>query len=169
MAECPSVGPHPVIEQVMEEYDLIPEEIPEEPNFDPVYFKDKRVLQKLRKRSMRYFHTRAFAEFQCEDCNRGWPSARGWSVMDLLEQNICVLFDQECGNRKCYGGIAEPMYNDESMRRMAEFAVETCLRRLYPDDCEYDPTRNDGSKKTSGAHHEDKCDVCKILGHNCQD
>ena len=103
MAECPSVGPHPVIEQVMEEYDLIPEEIPEEPNFDPVYFKDKRVLQKLRKRSMRYFHTRAFAEFQCEDCDRGWPSARGWSIMDLLEQNICVLFDQECGNRKCYG------------------------------------------------------------------
>ncbi len=181
MAECPSVGPHPVIVQVMEEYKLKPEEIPyevsdefsdkvpDEPSFDPKTFKEKSVLVKLRRESKRYFHTRAYAEFQCEDCNREWPSARGWSITDLKKQNLCMLFKQDCGNWDCDEGTAEPVYDDESMIRMAEFAVKKCLFRLYPDDYDSDPTRSDGSKSTSGAHHEDECDVCKILEHNCQD
>ena len=178
MAECPSVGPHPVIEQVMEEYGLTPEEIPEEvpsdddsdePTFDPKSFKENSVLMKLRKKSKRYFHTRAFAEFDCENCDRHWPSARGWSVMDLKDRNLCVLFDQDCAKKKCMRikAKAEPVYEDESMRRMAEFAVKKCLFRLYPAKFKSDPTRNDGLKKTSGAHHEDKCQACKSLGFNC--
>ncbi len=170
MAECPSVGPHPVIEQVMEEYKLTPEEIPGEPNFNPDDFKKKWILLKLRKESKCYFHTRAFAKFQCKNCDREWASVRSWSVMDLKEQNICVLFDQECAKNKCRKIIvkAEPVYDDNAMRRMAEFAVKKCLFRLYPDDYESDPTRSDDSKKTSGpAHHEDKCELCQILGYNC--
>ena len=175
MAECPAIEPHSVIVQVMEENGLTLEEIPDEttpdePNyFDPQTFKENSVLVKLRKQSERYFHTKAFAKFECEDCGREWPSARGWSIMDLLEQNICVLFDQECGKKKCQKikAKAVPVYDDESMRRMAEFAVKKCLFRLYPEKYPSDPTRKDGLKKTSGAHHQDKCGACKSLGFNC--
>ncbi len=222
MAECPSVGPHPVIEQVMEEYGLTPEEIPEEVppdevsgdefsgdefsddevpddefsddevpddefsdnetipddvsdevpdelTFDPKTFKNKSVLEKLRKKSKRYFYTIAFAEFDCRNCKRHWPSAQSVSIMDLKEQNICVLFDQECAKKKCkeINAEAEPVYDDDSIRFMAKYAVKKCLRLLYPDKNKSDPTRRDSSKKTSGAHHEDKCQACKTLGYNC--
>ena len=80
---------HPIIEQVMSDYDVTPEEIPIETPFEVS------VLNRIRRGSKRYFHTKAFASYRCF-CKRSWKSAHSWCITDLMVQNIIHKFGQVC-------------------------------------------------------------------------
>ena len=153
-----------IIAEVMEEKDVLTDDIPDEQPFDPKHLADI-------KRSKRYFRCKGFAMFnnhQRQDlsCNRRWASGHAWCIMDLKKQKIIHRFTQEC--QKCEGN-AYPDFDEAALRRMAEWAVDTYLRRtgrLSP--IQRDPfDMADLHDALSGPHDEEHCEMCRKLGHSC--
>ncbi len=155
------------IADVMNEKGVDVSEIPEETPFDLAR------LSAIWKTSRRFFMCRADAKFNSHDgCSRHWGSARAWCIIDLKRQAIIYRFKQDC--QKCEGGVS-PEYDEEAVRRMAEYAVESFLRRsgrVRRDPFDFrdmeDALDLDGATN-SGPHDEARCDVCRILGHSCQE
>ena len=146
----------------MRKVGLDPEDIPgEEPNVSP-------EILKTIKKSCRYFHCKAFAEFDVHiPCFHSWKSAHVWCILDLKKRRICRKWRQKCRqcNKKCI-----PSFDKSSVRRMAEFAVDLCLKRLGRREYEVrDPTYDlsDMEKSLTGPHDEERCEMCQELGHSC--
>ena len=148
------------IAEVMEEKDVFQDDIPEEQPFDP------ENLGEIR-HSKRYFRCKGFATFNSHpNCNRRWASGHAWCIMDLRKQKIIHRFTQDC--QKCEGS-SEPEFDRAALRRMAEWAVDTDLRRtgrLSP--IQRDPfDMADLHDALDGPHDEQRCAVCRQLGHSC--
>ncbi len=142
------------IAEVMEEEDVAVADIPRETPFSPMSW------------SRRYFICKAFALFNRHDeCSRNWGSARAWCIIDLKEQRIIHKFDQDC--QSCEESVS-PEYDDEAVRRMAEYAVKVFLRRSGRLRDPYDFDVADAFVATKGPHDEDRCEMCRLLGRSCQ-
>ena len=156
------MDPHPVIVQVMKEESVTPKDIPFEehvknPKIDAI------------KGSKRYFKCKAFAWFNYhEGCGRSWPSAHSWCILDLKEQRIHYKFSQGC---KGCEGEAEPTFDDEAIKRMATYAVETYLKMIgrmeWRNDALDLTDLADALDDERGPHDEERCEVCKQLGRSC--
>ncbi len=153
------------IAEVMEEEDVTVADIPRETPFS------LDQLSWIESSSRRYFSCRAFALFNRHDkCSRNWGSARAWCIIDLKEQRIIHKFNQDC--QSCEESVS-PEYDDEAVRRMAEYAVKTFLlrsgraRRIPRDPYNFDDVA-DALVATKGPHDEDRCEKCRLLGHSCQ-
>ena len=149
-----------VIAEVMEEKDVMALEIPSEIPFNV----DQ--LASIENSSQRYFCCRAFAMFnQHANCNRHWGSARAWCIIDLKRQSIIYRFDQDC--RKCEQSVL-PEFDEEAIRRMAEYAVKTYLRRSGIVEHEPHAYHAYSDDTLDGPHDEQRCAKCRILGYSCQ-
>ncbi len=151
------------IADVMKEKCVDISEIPDETPFDLAR------LSAIWRTSQRFFMCRAFAKFNSHDgCSRHWGSARAWCIIDLKRQDIIHRFKQDC--QKCEEGVS-PVYDEEAVRRMTEYAVETFLRRsgrVRPDPFDFRDMEGALDGATNGPHNQERCDVCRILGHFCQ-
>ena len=155
-----SEGPDPVIEAVMSEKGVTVDEIPTERGFV------RSNLPHVRKNSHRYFHTKAFGSYKCV-CNRSWKSAHSWCMTDLKEQRFFEKFGQDC--QECERQV-EPFFDLEAKRRMAEYAVDTYLRRTgrvkYHKSFDLSDLL-DVLPDSTGPHDQSRCETCKLLGTSC--
>ena len=155
--------PDPVIEAVMSEKGVSVEEIPTETAFV------RSNLSHIRRNSHRYFHTKAFGSYKC-GCNRSWKSAHSWCMTDLKKQRFFENFEQDC--QVCESGV-EPFFDLEAKRRMAEYAVDTYLRRTgrvkhHRSADTFDLRDLLGELPDStGPHDQARCEACKVLGTSC--
>ena len=154
-----------VITEVMEEKGVTAEEIPTEPR---AHFNPSSPLS-VTHGSKRYFSVKAFARYRAhEGCSRTWASAHSWAIMDLKEQCLIHKFTQDC--QKCNGEVP-PDFDEDSVRRMAEYAVDTYLRRcgrLSPrvrDPFDFDDLF--AALDDRGPHDEGRCAMCRIKGRSC--
>ena len=153
-----------IIRQVMAEKDIDPATVPSED-----HIRDPSNLDSI-KGSRRYFRTKAFARFprhrvKVPGCGRTWPSAHAWSVMDLKEQRICHRYSQEC--QKCEGA-GDPVYDEDAIRRMAEWACDEYLVRVGRKSRE--PHFGIGTPEvdeSSQPHDNRRCDMCRRMGRDC--
>ena len=153
-----------VIDRIMIEKDVSPRSIPSEPETDPD------DLDSV-KRSKRYFRVKGFAWFKRHgksgSCSRTWPSAHAWCIMDLKRQEIVEKIGQDC--QECEG-MSFPEFDEESLERMAEYAVESYLRkvgRLSPAEPIEDMSNLSDALEESKPHDEERCGMCKRLGRSC--
>lgn len=114
------------------------------------------------KKSRRYFMKKGFAWFTCPSGDKTWPSAHAWCIVDLKEGKICYRYKQGC--QKCES-MASPEFTKEYVEWVAELAVKSFLRRTgqlndLPD------TGADGPVG-GGPHDEERCEMCRELGHSC--
>lgn len=137
-----------IISEVMEDNGLRPEDI-------PGYH--------------RFWRCKGFASFDSHfGCSRRWKSAHAWCKIDLRDQIISEKYTQGC--QKC-NREATPDFDDEAIRRMAEYAVNQCLiklgRRERPqrDPFNFDDLHDALDDK--GPHDEARCQMCKELGRSC--
>ena len=151
-----------VIQSAMDGEDIDQSEIPIERTFDINNMQDV-----LRGRSLRCHRTKGFARFRCA-CGRSWVSAHAWCVLDLRKQSLAHKFKQEC--QTCDDG-GRPMFDEESMNRMALYAVDRYLiktgrlqRPPRNDEEDRDAAERDEDEKP---HDEERCDMCRRIGGSC--
>ena len=153
-----------IITEVMETEGLHPDDIPSEHGVNPA------SLQQI-KGSRRYYRCKAFASFDehvdtdPDTCYHSWKSAHAWCVLDLKKQHIAHRWCQECKHcdKKCI-----PEFDRSAIRRMAEFAVDLCLKQLGRREFEersFD--LGDMERVLAGPHDEERCEMCQALGHSC--
>ena len=192
MASCSISTEQRIIAEVMEENNVSPDDIPVENPFDP-----SRPASQI-DGSKRYFHVKGFARFNEHDdddhveedeedesdgddeprysyrvlgarCTRTWPSAHAWCIMDLKEQKIVKRYPQDC--QRC-DGSAQPEFDEEAIRRMAEYAVKSFLIRsgLYVsprDPFDFRDLRDSLDHEGQQPHDEARCARCRELGRRC--
>ena len=160
-----------IIEKEMKEYDLSPEDVPQsKPHFDPKEIKNYKPFGE--QTQWRYFMCNAFAHFKyhdisvqrrddhpkCETSRRTWASAHSWCVIDLKLQCIEHCWVQEC--KECEGE-SKPVYDEESLERMAKYAVKMfAIHKGIKLKEQPDQARRRGRDK--GPHEESLCEVCKL-------
>ena len=158
------------------------QEVMEEKNIDPGGIPSERHIRDPSNPgsisgSKRYFRTKAFARFprhrvKVPGCARTWPSAHAWSVMDLKKQRICHRYSQEC--QSCEGA-GEPVYDEDAIRRMAEWACDEYLVRVGRRVREQrfgmgfllDALGVLAMDESSQPHDRQRCDMCRRLGREC--
>ena len=152
-----------VIAEVMDGEGVAVEEIPRETPFDI------NNLGMIENSSRRYFSCRAFAKFNRHaNCSRHWGSVRAWCIIDLKEQRIIYRFDQDC--QHCEESVP-PEFDEESVERMADYAVKTFLRRsgrLRRNPFDFRDLGDALDGATDGPHDQQRCGKCRRLGHSCQ-
>ena len=116
------------------------------------------------KRSKRYFYTKGFAWFKCPKRHKNWPSAHAWCVIDLKRKKICHRDYQKCN--KC-DSKADPNFTEESLERMAEYAVKQFLIRTHQLPPSAHVPHTDMGDIEGGPHDEERCGKCKRLGRSC--
>ena len=116
------------------------------------------------KDSKRYFEVKGFAWFCCPMRDNRWPSAHAWCCIDLKEQNICYCDVQDCRNCEAK---ASPEFTEESIERMAEYAVKRY--RIRTGDPKQVPFYSSISERETegGPHDEERCSRCRRLGRSC--
>ena len=118
-------------------------------------------------RSKRYYRVKGFAWFNAHiSCSRRWASAHSWCIVDLREQVIVHTFKQDC--QKCERAVS-PTYDDEAVRSMAEYAVDSYLRKVrgvFNFSGFYETLRDDDDDDR-GPHDQGRCEMCKSLGRSC--
>ena len=94
-AKCPNeVCIEAIIKDVMKDYDVDPQEIPEEGPFDlKKYIED---LKHREKWSKRYFRGHAKGIYTCDKCDHQWTSIQAWCILDLKRQRVVMKFKQKC-------------------------------------------------------------------------
>lgn len=143
-----------VIAAVMEEMGVNPRDIPRDSH------------------SLRFFKAHGFGSFHSHNvCSRSWKSAHAWCELDLKKQIISHRYTQDC--QKCEEGV-EPSFDDEAVRRMAEYAVREYLHR---SGREQHPSRDPfvfdemidvlDEEDEHGPHDEKRCELCQELGRSC--
>jgi len=158
-----------IIVEVMEENDVHPSDIPDD---NAINIEDDHDLKRI-KSSRRYFLVKGFAWFKKHEhpdrtsrCSRTWPSAHSWCIVDLKRQRIGRWLRQNC--RACEGRSL-PEYEERVLKRMAEYAVRSYLRltgRLERDPLE-DWSDVSNAIESNQPHDEERCEMCRILGHSC--
>ena len=127
--------------------------------------------------SRRYFEVKGFAWFNCPNRHHRWPSAHSWCIIDLKTQTICYRYKQMCKKCECK---AKPEFPEESIEKMADYVVESYLRRIgrwstsSDDDDSPSVYSDEGSDSTmsatkGGPHDQDRCGKCRHLGRRCCD
>ena len=116
--------------------------------------------------SKRYYDVKGFAWYTCPEDGKRWASAQSWGIMDLRNQEICYVYSQDCN--RCESE-ADPDFTDESIKRMAEYAVRQYLIRTGEIDAVFEPRLDDedDGHESKGPHDEERCGKCKALGRNC--
>ena len=115
--------------------------------------------------SKRYFEVKGFAWYCCPTRDNRWPSAHSWCCLDLKKQAICDRDAQDC--RKCESEV-NPEFTEESLERMAEYAVKRYLIKTGELHAVFNPKLDDGDRETQGGpHDEERCGKCKRLGRSC--
>ena len=158
----------PIVAEVMQQKNIDPDDvfhITTRPTCIPY---DPHNLDSVRG-SQRYFRVRGFAWYRQHDstigCSRTWASAHSWCILDLREQKIVHRYGQEC--RTC-GGRGIPSFSEEARGKIAEYA---CQQHLYRTKREQRPAvdldMRDLSGQRDGPHDSSNCDMCKLLGHSC--
>ena len=153
-----------MIIEIMAENGITPESVPAE--LDIVTFSNPGNITG----SKRYFNTKGFALFQPHgSCSRKWGSAHSWSVMDLKKQQFRHHFGQGC--QKCDGTV-QPEYDEQAIRRMAEWACKEHLIRMglqerQPRFNEQDLLDGLVDDTSAGPHDQGRCGMCKQLGRAC--
>ena len=159
-----------IIDTVMVANNVTTSEIPQEPTADPT--KSRTIAG-----SKRYFETKAFASFDNVHekksgfgvCSRSWKSAHAWCVLDLKNQCIAHKLTQDC---QACNGQATPHFDRESVKRMAEFAVDRYLkrvgRRAWPSRDPFDfGDMYLALDDDRPPHDEGRCEKCRQLGRSC--
>ena len=114
--------------------------------------------------SKRYFEVKGFAWFSCTGRDNRWPSAHSWCCIDLKKQEICYRDQQGC--KKCESNV-DPEFPEDSIKRMAEYAVRQYLFRTGALKRVFNPKINEEMETESGPHDEERCGRCKRLGRSC--
>jgi len=156
-----------VIARVMAEKGVAAHLIPREGGTDP---NDLKAVKKSR----RYFRVKGHAEFDEHqdpgggDCSRTWQSAHAWCIMDLKEQGIILKFGQDC--QKCEGMVF-PEFDEEALERMADYAVNSYLRKMGALPRQHEPLDMsdlaDALEDGKPPHDEKRCHMFKSLGRSC--
>ena len=145
-----------IIKKAMEEEGVRRRDIPPEDEFT--------TPENVKYKSKRFFEVKGFAWFACPKRDRYWPSAHSWCFMDLKKQTICYRDKQKC--QKCESK-ASPEFTEEALERMAEYAVESFLRRTGKKQVDQDPKSTDTQDTQGGPHDEERCDRCRRLKRSC--
>ena len=150
-----------IISDEMEKWNVKTKDIPEDFDIDPS--KAEEV-----KKSKRYYNCKAFGSFNFHDDPTGkghtkkWKSARAWCTLDLKQQCIAHRFSQDCNYCE---GKSYPWFNEDALKRMAEFAVNLYLKKI--GRIEYEMKDQDDNIQIGPPHDEKRCDMCKQLGRSC--
>lgn len=173
-----------IIREVMKENKLDPEEIPEEVYpFDlDVYIED---MKDRKNWSKRYFRGHAFSQFKCEEtlCDKSWPSAYAWCIIDLKKQELSMRFKQKCSAKhvedieqlslqekptqqksKKTQGVYPSYEGEESVTRMVEWAVNLYLVLVGRKERE---EKHYSDYRPTPEHRQDLCEMCQRLGRLC--
>ena len=151
-----------IIEEVMEEEEVDPRDIPRERPFNL-----KRFLKDLkdsgREKSLRYYHGKLPGEFRCQRCGRYWTSGHTFCILDLKRQTVKTKLYQKCLED---GDEAYPYYrNEDQVRRMVKWAVNLYLVKTK-QRAPKERTGGDYFRRTA-PHREDLCEICIKLGRPC--
>ena len=156
-----------VIARVMKEKGVSARLVPREPKTNPDSVDAVAI-------SRRYFRVKGFARFQRHQkprgghCGRTWPSAHAWCIMDLKEQGIILKFGQDC--QKCEGMVF-PEFDEEALERMADYAVDSYLRKIGALPRQHEPLDmsdlGDALEDGKPPHDEKRCHMCQSLGRSC--
>ena len=155
----PEVSPGAVkriIKEAMDEKRVSKEEIPKERPFT--------TPGESTRGSKRYFEVKGFAWFSCIGRDNRWPSAHAWCCIDLKEQKICYRDPQNCRKCECE---ANPEFTEESIERMAEYAVKRYRIRTGDLEQVFNPSINEERETEGGPHDEERCGRCRRLGRSC--
>ena len=115
--------------------------------------------------SERYYDVKGFALYTCPKTGRRWASAQSWGIIDLKKEEICYDFPQYCN--KCEGK-ANPEFTEESIERMAEYAVrQHLIKKRKEIHAVFKPRGDDDRHETKGPHDEKRCGKCRALRRNC--
>ena len=148
-----------IIKEVMKENGVDPKRIPTDSG---VVYTDPQSIRN----SLRYYCVKGFAWFPYHgSCRRKWPSAHSWCVMDLKAQTIVHRYAQSC---KTCEGKSKPDFDNDAIRRMAEYAVKSYLRMTGQLPYDFSEMRSAlDDKDERGPHDEGRCSMCKLLGRSC--
>ena len=157
MPEPPAAEIKEIINDIMEEEEVYPMDIPREGLFHPA---------KVNKKSLRYYSTKGFAWFCCPKRHHRWPSAHSWCYLDLRKQKICThRYKQQC--KVCDTSVS-PEFSSEAIEHMARYAVEQYLYRTGLRKRTYrGPREGDGRMTNNKPHDEERCTKCQELGRSC--
>ena len=111
--------------------------------------------------SKRYFDVKGFAWYTCPEDGKRWASSHSWGIIDLKKQELCYDYTQDCN--QCESEV-HPEFTEESIERMAQYAVRQYLIRTGEIDTVFKPHIDDIDK---GPHDEERCGKCLALGYNC--
>ena len=118
--------------------------------------------------TLRFFEVKGFASFNSHaGCSRSWKSAHAWCEIDLKKQIISDKYTQDC--QKCEVGV-EPEFDDDAVRKMAEYAVNQYLIRSGRKERPVNPFHFDDmydALDDRPPHDEGRCGRCKKLGRSC--
>ena len=145
-----------IIADAMADNNVTKEDIPNEPAF---------TTPAKARGSKRYFETKGFAWLNCPGGDNRWPSAHCWCFIDLKKQTICYRDPQDC--KKCESEV-DPEFTEESVERMAEYAVRGFLIKTGELHAVFNPRVDDDDMGTQrGPHDEERCGRCRRLGTSC--
>ena len=114
-------------------------------------------------RSKRYFAKYGYGHFFCPNGDKKWSSHRSWCIIDLKMRRIAYRYWQKC--KKC-GAEAKPKFRESVIRKIAQCAVESYLKRTGIIQIEETiGVVREMVKK--GKHDEKNCEKCLISGIPC--
>ena len=150
-----------IIQEVMAEHEINPDNVPSEP-----HIRDFTVPSNI-SGSKRYFNTKGFALFHPHpntERKDAWGSPHSWSVMDLKRQTFQHHFRQGC--KRCDNKI-KPHYDNETIRKMAEWACREYEIRMGIIERPVSDMRDESDRHSNGPHDQSRCGMCQVLGRSC--
>lgn len=126
--------------------------------------------KQIRKKSKRYITVKGSGKFRCHRHNKIWKSAHAWCIFDLKTESIFYRYLQDC--KICNSGNS-PKFSEESMRRMAEYGVQTFLykmgREIRPRKIPRPTyrTRRPAFRTRRSPHDRKRCGMCKDSKRKC--
>lgn len=148
-----------VIAKVMSDYDVAPEEIPYEQDFN------QRCKWSILKKSERYFRVKGKGWYHCscDGESYSWSSPHSWAIIDLKKAKIRYSWHEQCQycrQRKL------PKFPLDSIRDMARVAVRKYLVRIgeMEPTCSY---ADEDEEEDEGPHLQHLCGMCKELQRSC--
>ena len=154
-----------IIEEVMEEEEVDPRDVPRERPFNlKQFFKD--LQDSRREKSLRYYHGKLPGEFRCRRCGRYWTSGHTSCILDLKKQTVKKKLYQRCDNCDEDDDKVYPHYrNEERVRRMVKWAVNLYLVKTNQREPR-ERTGGDYFRRTA-PHRDELCELCEVLGGLC--
>ncbi|XP_054873624.1 receptor-transporting protein 3-like [Amphiprion ocellaris] len=136
------------------------------------YSQTDEVTKEERKRGWKVYSHCGFGKFQCDLCNKTWPSAR---VMILFRYRlrsdrgtvIMRPFRQAC--RRCHGdSFVFPGFSENEVERALLRLFSKIRKNCYDDEDDSDGGSAGSQKVFTKPHEKDLCEGC-LQGICCQD